>query len=280
MVANIKHRARMFLKHFKRKELIKVPKAVNEKNMLEGKVALITGGNSGIGYAMAKKFINEGAKVIIAGTNIDKLEKSVSDIGNSDYIRSLVIDVTDVTSIPKKVNEALELYDEHRIDILVNSAGVPDMHDFFQTSEDDYDRVMDINMKGTFFMSQAVAMYMIDKKIKGHILNLASASSNRPAWNAYQISKWGVKGFTIGLADQLIKYGIVVNAIAPGPVATPFMGFEDGSNTTLENQPTHRLAYPDEIAELAAFMVSDLGNLIVGDTFFISGGSGITTLQN
>ena len=94
------------------------------------------------------------------------------------------------------------------------------------------------------------------------------------------MSKWAIRGVTLGLADTLIPYGIVVNAIAPGPTATPFMGLKEGENKYLDKQPTHRYAFPSEIAELAAFMVSDYGNLIVGDTYFISGGSGVKTLHN
>ncbi|MBE6004381.1 MAG: SDR family oxidoreductase [Lachnospiraceae bacterium] len=272
--------AKRIIRSLRRKELIEVPKSINAKHILEGKIALITGGNSGIGFAMAQKFLDEGARVIIAGTNEKKLKSSYEQLGDSDKVRTIVIDVSDVTHISEKVESALNMFPERRIDILVNSAGVPDEKDFFHTTEKDYDRVMDINMKGTFFMSQAVAAQMIEKKIKGHILNLASASSKRPAWTPYQISKWGVRGFTLGLADTLIPYGIVVNAIAPGPTGTPFFGMKNGENNYMENQPSHRYAYPSEIAELAAFMVSDHGNLIVGDTYFISGGSGITTLHN
>ena len=278
-MANLKNIARKIFKAVRKKELIEVPKVVNGKEILKGKIALITGGNSGIGFAIAKKFIDEGAKVIIAGTNEDKLKRCTDEL-STDKVRSIVIDVTNVASMKKKISDALTLFEEHRIDILVNSAGIPDKSGFLETSETEYDAVMNVNMKGTFFMSQTMARYMIESNIKGHILNLASSSSKRPAWNAYQISKWGVRGFTVGLADTLIEHGIVVNAIAPGPVATPFMGIEDGDNYSLEHQPTHRYAYPSEIAELAAFMVSDFGNLIVGDTYFISGGSGVTTLHN
>lgn len=276
----LKSLVKKIVRLFQVKELVEIPKTVNAKQILDGKVALITGGSSGIGFAIARKFVDEGAKVIIAGTDSRKLQKSVEAIGKAYSVRSIILDVTKVDSIPQKLDEALNLFEDHRIDILVNSAGVADTSDFLHTCEDEYDRVMDINMKGTFFMSQAVVKNMITNKIRGHILNMASSSSNRPAWNAYGISKWGVKGFTVGLADTVIPYGIVVNAIAPGPVATPFMGFNNGGNTTIPEQPTHRFAYPSEIADLAAFMVSDYGNLIVGDTYFISGGSGVTTLHN
>lgn len=268
--------ARKIVRLLRSKKIVEVPKTIDGKHILAGKIALITGGSSGIGFAMARKFVDEGAKVIISGRNEDKLRKCQNELG-SDAVKSLVLDVTNVDSLPNKVKDAVALYG--RIDILVNSAGVGDKKDFLNTTEDDYDQVMDVNMKGTFFMSQSIAKYMIENRIKGHILNLASSSSNRPAWNAYQISKWGVKGFTIGLADTLIKHGIIVNAIAPGPTATPFMGLKNGENETITDQPTQRYAYPSEIADLAAFMVSDYGNLIVGDTYFISGGSGITTLH-
>ena len=272
--------AKRVIRSLRRKELIEVPKSINAQHILEGKIALITGGSSGIGFAMAQKFLEEGAKVIIASSNEDKLRKNETELNQPDKIRSLVLDVRDTKKIGSKIEEALNMFDEKRIDILVNSAGVPDEKDFFHTTEEDYDRVMDINMKGTYFVSQAVANHMIRNKIKGHILNHASASSKRPAWTPYQISKWGIRGFTLGLADILIPCGIVVNAIAPGPTGTPFFGMKNGENNYMENQPAHRYAYPSEIAELAAFMVSDHGNLIVGDTYFISGGSGVTTLHN
>ena len=272
--------AKRVIRSLRRKELIEVPKAINAQHILEGKVALITGGSSGIGFAMAQKFLEEGAKVIIASSNEEKLLKSENELNQPDKVRTLVLDVRDTNRIVSKIDEALNLFDEKRIDILVNSAGIPDANDFFHTTEEVYDRVMDTNMKGTYFVSQAVANHMIKNKIKGHILNLASASSKRPAWTPYQISKWGIRGFTLGLADTLIPYGIVVNAIAPGPTGTPFFGMKNGENNYMESQPAHRYAYPSEIAELAAFMVSDHGNLIVGDTYFISGGSGVTTLHN
>lgn len=272
--------AKRLIRSLRRKELIEVPKAINAQRILDGKVALITGGSSGIGFAMAQKFLEEGAKVIIASSNEEKLRIANEKLNQTDKVRTILLDVRDIKKLQSKIEEAVNSFDEKRIDILVNSAGVPDEKDFFNTAEKDYDRVMDTNMKGTYFVSQAVANHMIKNKIKGHILNLASASSKRPAWTPYQISKWGIRGFTLGLADTLIPYGIIVNAIAPGPTGTPFFGMKNGENNYLDTQPTHRYAYPSEIAELAAFMVSDHGNLIVGDTYFISGGSGVTTLHN
>lgn len=191
----------------------------------------------------------------------------------------IVIDVTDVRSMPEKIKTAAALFPENRIDILVNSAGVVAHSDFLGMQESEYDSIMDINAKGTFFMSQAVAKYMIENRIKGHILNVTSSSALRPAWTPYQMSKWAVRGLTLGTADKLLPYGIVVNAIAPGPTATPMLGKNEGDTIYHPNTPAKRYAMPSEIAALATFMVSDMGNMIVGDTFYMTGGSGTITLH-
>lgn len=194
-------------------------------------------------------------------------------------ISSITIDVLDICSLPEKVIAASNLFPEGRIDILVNSAGILNHTDFLEMSEEEYDRIMDINAKGTFFMSQAVAKHMIENHVKGHILNVSSSSSLRPAWSPYQMSKWAVRGLTLGMADRLLPYGIVVNAIAPGPVATPMLNKHVGDSIFSATCPAGRYAMPEEIAKLATFMVSDMGDLIVGDTFYMTGGSGTITLH-
>ncbi len=262
----------------KEKALYPIPLPINAQQILEGKVALITGGSGGIGYAIAESFINSGCKVIICGTNESKLMKCCNDLGSS--AKYMVLNVLDVTSIPMKIEEASLLFsDTPRIDILVNSAGVGVHSSFSDMKEDEYDAIMDVNAKGTFFMCQCVSRHMIDNKIKGHILNISSSSSLRPAWTAYEMSKWAIKGFTLGLADTLLPYGIIVNAIAPGPVATAMLGKHDGDDISRPKHPSGRYAVPSEIAALATFMVSDMGNLIVGDTFYITGGSGTISLH-
>lgn len=178
-----------------------------------------------------------------------------------------------------KIDEAVSL-GGGRLDILVNAAGVIAHSDFFSMEEEEYDEVMAANAKGTFFVSQAVARHMVDSGVRGHILNVTSSSALRPAWTPYQMSKWAVRGLTLGLADVLIPHGIVVNAIAPGPTATKMLGKEEGESVWLGNSPSKRYALPSEIANLATFMVSDLGNMIVGDTVYMTGGSGVITLHN
>ena len=251
---------------------------VEKEKLLDGKVALITGGTSGIGLAVAQAFQNAGAKVIITGTNQQKLEIALKKMGGGG--KGLLIDVRDTEHLPDKVKEAEALFEENRIDILVNSAGVVVKHDFWGIDEKEYDGIMDTNAKGTFFMSQAVGKAMIEKQVKGHILNVTSSSALRPAWTPYQMSKWAVRGLTLGLADTLLPYGIVVNAIAPGPTATPMLGKTEGSSISEPNNPSKRYAMPEEIASMAVYMVSDAGRMIVGDTVYMTGGSGTITLHH
>lgn len=267
------------------KEIIKklrVVKVVPEKisivegNYLKNQVALIVGGTGGIGYGMARKFLENGCKVVISGTNREKAKVLLETLGeNAAFV---FMDITNVDSISKAVNKAVSIFG--RIDILVNSAGFHEKEKFGDISEATYDRVLDTNLKGMFFVCQEVSNYMIDKGIKGHILNVSSASSSKPAWGPYEISKWGVRGFTLGLADTLIKYGIVVNAIAPGPVATKMIGKENTDDLAMPINPSGRMASVEEIANLAVFMVSSSGNMIIGDTYFISGGSGTIKMHN
>ena len=262
----------------KEKEIQPVIVPTDKEKLLAGKVALITGGSSGIGLAIAKAFQNSGAKVIIAGTNQERLENALSQLGRQ--AKSIVIDVRNVTLLSEKIKEAAELFEENRIDILVNSAGVVTKHDFWNTDEEEYDSIMDTNAKGTFFMSQAVGKQMVEKHIQGHILNVTSSSALRPAWTPYQMSKWAVKGLTLGLADMMIPYGIVVNAIAPGPTATPMLAKYEGDSIYEPYIPCHRYAMPEELAALAVFMVSGAGNMIVGDTVYMTGGSGTITMHH
>lgn len=277
IVGKVKSAIRQLYMLHKEEKKIPVPVMTDSGKMLEGKIALITGGSGGIGYAIAKQFIESGCKVIITGTNEQKLEKCQEQLGND--CRSLVLNMLEPNTFCDKIKEAAAMYQENRIDILVNSAGQIVNSDFLNMSEEEYDRVMDVNLRGTFFMCQAMGKYMIDHKLKGHILNVSSASALRPAWTPYEISKWGVRGFTKGLADTMLPYGIIVNAIAPGPVATPMLGVQEGDSIYNGVNPSGRYAMPSEIAALAVFMVSDFGNLIVGDTFYMTGGSGTISLH-
>ena len=261
---------------FRRKQLIPIKCSVENGSILKGKTALICGGTGDIGKAIVDEFYRQGCNVIVSGTNADKLSKIKEEYAG---VKCIVINLNDVDSLEEKVSEAGQLAGCN-IDILDNATGVGGSFEFGKITPEQWDNVMNINLRGAFFLCQAVGNYMINNKIKGHILNVSSASALRPAWTPYQISKWGIKGLTVGLADKLLPHGIIVNAIAPGPVATKMLNKGENDSIDMPSQPSGRYALPEEIASLAAYMVSDLGNLIVGDTFYITGGSGIVSLHH
>lgn len=271
---------RSFVMIFKEEKKVAYPVPLNTTELLKGKVALITGGSGGIGMAVAESFLKNGCNVIIAGTNENKLKQCCEKLNRGGRTsKYIVLNILEVSDIPGKIRTAAEMFGDNRIDILVNSAGILNSSSFFNTTEEEYDKLMDINVKGTYFMCQAMGQYMIEHHIQGHILNVSSSSALRPAWTPYQISKWSIRGFTLGLADTLLPYGIIVNAIAPGPVATSMLGKKEGDNIYNPSCPIGRYALPEEIANLATFMVSDMGQMIVGDTFYITGGSGTISYQ-
>lgn len=117
-------------------------------------------------------------------------------------------------------------------------------------------------------------------QIKGNILNIASSSSLRPAVSAYTLSKWGIRGLTLGLAKTLAPYGITVNGVAPGPTATPMLMKGDRHNITHDGLPAGRYALPEEIANMALFLVSDMGRMVVGDIVYMTGGAALLTFED
>ncbi len=258
------------------KKIVPILTPVDKEKILEGKVALITGGSSGIGLAIAESFIKSGCKVVIAGTKREKLEV-VRKKSNSEDLATIVIDVTDIQSLPQKVEETASVFG--KVDILVNSAGVHHTHQFEDMSEAEFDKIMDTNVKGTFFMCQAVIKYMKKNKIHGHILNVSSSSSLRPATGPYHMSKWAITGLTKGLASLCYKDGIIVNAIAPGQTATPMLGVNKNDDISNGYAFAGRYILPEEIATLATMMVSSLGDMIVGATYYMTGGSGVVTYE-
>lgn len=245
-----------------------------EGRLLVDKVALVTGGSSGIGFGIAKAIVSNGGKVIISGRDEHKLIKSCHKLGDA-CAHYIVWDASSINFMNEKVNESIKKFG--KIDILVNNAGYHGNQNFMTVNEDEYDTTFNTNLKFVFFLSQALAKYYIKNKIKGNILNIASASSMKPAWSPYEISKWGVRGFTRGLARELAPYGIVVNGIAPGPCATNMSHWSEGDNLNWLAIPSNRLSMPEEIGNLAVVLVSSMGKNILGETVFCDGGSGLLT---
>ncbi|HIY83252.1 MAG TPA: SDR family oxidoreductase [Candidatus Rubneribacter avistercoris] len=251
---------------------------VYEGSLLHDRLAFVTGGSSGIGFAIARRFLAQGCCVVICSSDGCKLDSALSDL-RSERAASLRLDMRDVDVFDGALDEAASLFPEKKgVDIVVNSAGVHGAGSFADVDEASWDHVMDVNLKAMFFMCQAAARHMKKKEINGNILNIGSASALKPGWTPYEISKRGVEALTLGAADVLIKDGIVVNCIAPGPVATPMMGMTEDSNLHSPVNPSGRFATADEIAGLAVVMAGPLGRLAVGSSLYATGGSG--TLSN
>lgn len=257
---------------------------INE--LLKGRVAFITGGTSGIGFHIAEAFLHSGAAVIITGRSKERLQKACellnTDKHYSNRLFYVEMDNTKVELFSDCFQEALSMISDKgykQIDILVNNAGILGAP-LSNTTEEEFDNVMDTNLKSVFFLSRLFASYMRQNRIKGDILNIGSSSSLRPAISGYMLSKWGIRGLTLGLAKSFAPYGIVVNGIAPGPTATP-MSLENNINdVTNNNSPIGRYALPEEIANMAVILTSSMGQTILGDMIYMTGGSGIITYDD
>lgn len=252
--------------------------------LLKGRTAIVTGGTSGIGFEIARAFINAGADVVVTSRNAEKSETACKLIKeatiSSGEMYGIELDNTKVSNFSECFEQILSLVRSHRVDILVNNAGLVG-GDIRNCEEEKYDAILDTNLKGAFFLTQLVAKYMKDCRIEGNILNIGSSSSLRPATSAYTISKWGIRGLTLGMAKVLAPYGITVNAIAPGPTATPMLMPNGVSNDIkFPKNPIGRYARPEEIANMAVFLVSPMGRTIVGDMIFMTGGAGLITFDD
>lgn len=245
---------------------------------LKGRAALITGGTSGIGLAIAKRFHAAGCSVVIVGSGTEKGVRAAEALDGEAERHFVRADVSSARGVGEAFCGAVEKLKGRVPDILVNSAGRNGVSHFPNVQENEFDAIIGVNLKGALLMSQEAAKRWIAEGVKGNILNVSSVSSFRPAVGAYEMSKWGLRGLTLGMADELIKYGIIVNAIAPGPTATPMQGKESAS-LKLGWNPSGRMADPREIAELAEMLVSDAGRLVVGDTLCASGGGGVVSLH-
>ena len=195
--------------------------------LLKGRVALITGGTSGIGFHMAKAFLRSGAAVVITGRSEERLRLACGELNEDDHYKGrlfgLVMDNTRVDLFHDRFQKALDKVGSGgfpHIDILVNNAGVLGAS-MPNATEEAFDKVIDTILKGVFFLSQLFGGYLKANKVEGNILNVGSSSCLRPATSAYTLSKWGIRGLTLGLAKRLAPFGVTVNGIAPGPTATP-----------------------------------------------------------
>lgn len=250
---------------------------LSKNELLKGRTSLITGGTNGIGYEIAKEFLKAGAVVIITGRNRERLNNAINSLKNDvpeSEVLAFQLDNGNVEQISKSIPSILETFKLSKIDILVNNAGI-NSGPKGCTYEENFDAILNTNLKGTFFLAKTFAEYLKQHGIEGNILNIASSSSDRPATDAYTLSKWGIKGLTKGLARVYTSYGIVVNGIAPGPTATSMIkGDNKDGNLAHEKSLTGRLAHPSEIATMAVILVSNISRMVIGDIIYMSGGAG------
>lgn len=263
-------RNRLFVKKINLTTTITV---LSENSMLSGKTALVTGGASGFGYAIAKQFLISGAKVIITGRNLNKLQDAQKKL-NSNKVSIAVIDQSDFSNIRSSLASLTEL---HKIDIFVNNAGVGWKKNWndFDVRESEYDNVINTNLKGFWIMCQAEVNYFINNGLKGKIINISSDAAISSSVNPYTISKWGVNCLTKGYAQCLASKGIVVNAIAPGTALTDMeseLRDKVGSNSYSNENKMKRIVQIEEIANIALFLASDQANCIIGQVIVADGG--------
>lgn len=255
---------------------------LSQSELLKGRTALITGGTSGIGKAISTAFLNAGANVIITSRTKEKAEAIANNFvikQKGQFAKGIELNNEQIDSFGDSFIQLTKEIGAHKIDILVNNAGIRGGR-WGEATLDEYDKVMDTNLKGVFFLTEIVARYMKNNGIHGNILNICSASSLRPANSAYCLSKWGVKALTEGMAKSLIPFDIVVNGIAPGPTATPMFGLNTSDNLAAIGQPNNRFTTVEEIANMAVIYVSDMARTIVGDIAYMTGGAAILTYDD
>ena len=242
--------------------------------LLRNKNIVITGGGSGIGLAVAKAAIKQGAQVIITGRNLDKLHEAQNELGTKN-IFCLEWDIADVDSAEQKIQECERLF-QAPISILVNNAGIQPHKFFPNVDEKEWDNIYSINSKGTFFLCEAICKHWIEKPDYNYrkIINMSSQGGFVGATYPYRMSKWDIRGLTEGLGLEMAKYGVLVNGIAPGVIRTKMQEFsmKQGDNIYCDQNPLLRVGLPEEIAELAVFMMSDSCNFMTGQTILIDGG--------
>lgn len=245
---------------------------------LAGKVAIVTGAGQGIGQAIAARLGAEGAKVIVdyIGKS-DGAEETLRRISQSGGQAEMVAaDITRMDDVRRLVDSAWERFGS--ADILVNNAGMEIKSDFWDTPEEDYDRVMQVNLRGAFFLSQAFVRRLRDAKKPGRIVNISSVHEDMafPGFTTYCVSKGGLRMLMRNLAVELGPLGITVNNIAPGAVQTPInkalLADKPKLDALLEKIPLGRLGQPEDVAGLVAFLASDDAAYVTGATLTIDGG--------
>lgn len=243
--------------------------------LLENKVAIVTGGSRGIGYATVEAFLQEGATVVLCASRQETAEKAVNALKEADAnakVEGIFPNLSDYAAVQAAFDEVVKKYG--KIDILVNNAGVSESTPFEKYTDETFDKVMDLNVRGVFNCSKAVSEHMIAAG-SGVILNTSSMVSQygQPAGIAYPTSKFAVNGFTLSLARELGPKGIRVNAVAPGITYTDMMRQvpKEVIDPMIAQIPLRRMGQPEDIANAFVFLASEKASYISGEVLHVDG---------
>lgn len=247
---------------------------------MDGKVAIVTGGAKGIGYAIARRFLREGARVIIADIDEKSGEAAGAELSALGEVRFVATDVSERLDVRNLIAATLDGFGD--IDVLVNNAGVTHAENFLELKESDFERVLAVNLKGAFLCGQAAARAMVDKVEKGGepgcIINMSSVNAVLAIADQvpYSVSKGAIAQLTRVMALSLAPHGIRVNAVGPGSVMTDMLSSVvtagDARDRILTRTPLGRIGDPSEIAGVAAFLASKDAAYITGQTIYADGG--------
>lgn len=244
--------------------------------LLKGKVAVVTGGTRGIGNAIVRKFVEEGAKVVLCGSRQATAEKALEAL-KADYPDATVSAIWPALSDRASVTEAFVKVREEfgSIDILANNAGISHNNSFFDYKDEDFDKIIDINIRAVYVCTRAAAEIMKEQG-RGVIINTSSVVSinGQAAGCGYPASKFAVNGLTISLARELGPLGIRVNAVAPGVTMTDMMAVlpDEMIQPIIAKIPLRRVGQPEDIANAFAFLASDMASYINGAVLPVTGG--------
>jgi 3-oxoacyl-[acyl-carrier protein] reductase len=247
---------------------------------LENRVAMITGASRGIGFAAARRFAREGARVCMADIDEEGIRRAEESLrGEGLEVFGLRVDVTDRAQVESAVEETVRRYG--RLDILLNNAWVIRDNLLFRMTDEDWQTVMDVHLKGAFYCSRAAQKVMVEQNY-GRIINISSTSAlgNRGQAN-YSAAKAGLQGFTKTLAIELGKFGITVNAVAPGFIETEMtrataarigVDFEQFVEEVTKQIPVGRIGQPEDIAAALLFFASEEASFVNGQVLYVAGG--------